>query len=277
MSERALSERVLSERALVARDSPTTVWLRRLAPATEPWARLVCFPHAGGSAAFFCRWRHHLPPGIELFAVQYPGRLDRVTDPCLDDMDLLAESVTAAVAPLLDRPAALFGHSLGAAVAYEVARRLPGSGRRALERLFVSGRAAPDRQDVTVVHLASDDALCEEIARLGGTRPEVLADLDLRRAFLPALRSDYRLSAHYRARPGPPLECPVTALLGDDDTEVDAAQARRWSGFTRAGFSIRTFPGEHFYLTTQMSEVVDEVVRGLAHTAPQRCSGWAGP
>jgi pyochelin biosynthetic protein PchC len=247
------------------------IWLRRLAPVTAPWARLVCFPHAGGMAAFFRPWRDYLLPGVELYAVQYPGRMDRITDPCVDNMDLMANSVTAAIQSLLDCPVALFGHSLGAVVAYEVARRMPPPAR-----LFVSGRTAPDRPR-PVKQLGSDDMLWDDIERLGGTRQEVLANPELRQVFLPALRSDYRLSDAYRPRPGPRLECPITALLGEQDSEVDMAEAASWAGVTRAEFSIRAFPGEHFYLTSQVPEVVGEIMHRLVGSAPARYAGWAGP
>jgi pyochelin biosynthetic protein PchC len=257
--------------------SATEIWLRRLAPTIRPWARLICFPHAGGTAAFFRPWRDYLLPDVELYAVQYPGRLDRITDACVDEMNPMAESVTRALQPLLDRPVALFGHSLGAAIAYEVARRISARSPRALTRLFVSGRTAPDRQRPSAKHLADDDALWDDIERLGGTSPEVLADPEMRRTFLPALRSDYRLSELYRPGPGPLLECPVTALLGEQDSEVEPAEAASWAGVTRADFSIHTFPGGHFYLISRLPEVIGEIMRRLAGAVPPGYREWAGP
>lgn len=246
-----------------AATSAGAVWLRRLAPAEPPRVRLVCFPHAGGTAAFFRPWRAHLPAGVELLGVQYPGRLDRLGEPCVENVDQAVGPLATAVRSLLDRPVALFGHSLGATMAYEVARRVDG-----LAGLFVSGRPAPDRLRPVSDQLDSDDALWEELGRLGGTRPEVLANADLREALLPALRGDYRLVRTYRPRPGPPLDCPLTALVGDADSEVDLAEAGGWAAYTRGVFTLRTFPGGHFYLMSRTAELVDEILGRLARHLP---------
>jgi pyochelin biosynthetic protein PchC len=255
----------------------SSVWLRRFGSPVHPWIRLVCLPHAGGSAAFFRPWRGYLPPDIELYAVQYPGRMDRFSEPCTDDMEQRAEAVCTAVAPLMDAPVALFGHSLGAVLAYEVARRLPARARRAPILLIVSGRAAPHRQRPTSKHLASDAELWAEIGTLGGTSAELLDDADVRRTFLPALRADYRLAELYRPAPSPRLSCPVTALIGETDTEVDAEEAGCWADVTDAGFSMRTFPGGHFYLSDCPVDVLDEIQRRLLVAGPPRAHGWAGP
>lgn len=238
-------------------------WLRRYGQPVDPTVCLVCFPHAGGSAAFYRPWRERLPARVELYAVQYPGRLDRINEPFLDRMGDLADAVTAAVAPLTDRPLALFGHSLGASVAYEVGRRLSPVAGRAPARLFVSGRAAPGRQRPRSTHLADDDVLWNELSRLGGARPEVIATPELREVYLPVLRSDYRLAETYRPGPGPPLTCPVTALLGSHDSDVDETEIHQWEEFTSAGFELRVFPGDHFYLVERQPELIDEIVSRL--------------
>lgn len=255
----------------------TLTWLRRFAAVPDPWVRLICFPHAGGGAGFYRQWRDHLPADVELHAVQYPGRADRIGEPCVDDMAVLASSVTSALEPLADRPFALFGHSLGAVIAFEVARRLCARVPGSVGGLFVSGRSAPSCQQAGTLHLAADDVLWAELGRLGGTRAQLLDDPELERLLLPPLRSDYRLDEAYQAAPGPPLPCPVTTLLGADDSEVAVEQARPWADYTAASFSLRVFPGGHFYLTDQRGGVIAEIMRRLAESVPPRPPGWAGP
>ena len=154
---------------------------------------------------------------------------------------------------------------------------MPAHAKQNLAGLFVSARAAPGREKPAAKHLASDDALWDDIRQLGGTRSEILDDADLRRAFLPALRSDYKLSELYQQRPGPPLACPLTALLGDRDPDAAPEDAAAWSRETTADFSIRVFPGGHFYLTSRLPEVIDEVLIRLARRISSAQDGWAGP
>jgi pyochelin biosynthetic protein PchC len=244
-------------------------WLRRYVARPDAALKLVCLPHAGGAASFFRSWALLLPPSVELLAVQYPGREDRLLEPHLDEMERLADAVAGAIAPVLDRPVALFGHSMGAAVAYEVAQRLEERSGEPLAHLFVSGHVAPDSLRKRSKHLASDDVLWNELRRLNGTKEDVLEQRELRSLVLPYLRSDYRLSETYRPGPPRPLRCPITVLLGDRDPEVTVDEAAGWTKATTAGCELLVFPGgDHFYLVPEQAATIAALVRRLDLPAP---------
>jgi pyochelin biosynthetic protein PchC len=223
---------------------------------------LICFPHAGGAASFYGSWSRSLPSSVELLAVQYPGREDRIRDDRIDGMGRLADLVAEALEPLRDGPpVALLGHSMGAGVAYEVACRLERRGRTPA-RLFVSGRPAPDRQRRNAVHRASDEDLLTELRRLAPGNEILLDYPELAELMLPTVRSDFRLIESYEPC-GAVLACPITAMLGDRDTEVAVSEAQGWRAFTRGGFTMKVFPGDHFYLISLRAQLIDWVLRSL--------------
>ncbi|WLW50147.1 thioesterase II family protein [Streptomyces sp. YU58] len=238
-------------------------WLRSPKPRRRPRLRLVCFPHAGGSARFFYPWLRHLPTGVELLAAQYPGRDDRIDEPVIDRMDRLADPLGEAVAEVADVPLVLFGHSMGASVAFEVARRLEGRSVSLVRHLFVSARPAPFSADPALRPVRDDDTLVRELARLGGTDTTLFDDPDVRAALLPAVRSDYRLIESYRYRPGPPLSCPVTAVVGSHDPEVPHGFAEAWNAATTGTFTMRVIPGGHFYLIERRPALIAYLLTAL--------------
>ncbi|WP_431729560.1 thioesterase II family protein [Verrucosispora sp. TAA-831] len=241
-------------------------WLRCYRPRPAATVRLVCFPHATGSAPFYRGWARELPDDVEVLAVQYPGRLDRIAEPALTAMPVLAEMVTDVLAPRRDLPIALFGHSMGAAVAYEVARRLERRHAAPLAHLFVSGRPAPCHHRPGSKHLGPDDDLWDELRRLGGTDPAALENPQLRSALLPTLRADYRLIESYRPVDAAPLATPISALVGDVDTEAAVDEVAAWAGYTRAAFDLTVFDGDHFYLVPHRTKVLAGVIRSLGLT-----------
>ncbi|MGX1885242.1 thioesterase II family protein [Streptomyces sp. NPDC055287] len=235
----------------------TSAWIHRYDPAPDAPTRLVCFPHAGGSASFYLPVARAMSPDTDVLSIQYPGRQDRRHESCAASVDELARGVADALAPWLDRPVTLFGHSMGAMVAFEVARLLESAGTQPLG-LIASGRRAPSRtrprQDP--VHLRDDQGLMDEIRRLSGTDDRLLADEELLRMILPAIRGDYRVVESYEYRPGPPLNCPVLSLMGDADPQVTEEEAGSWSEHTTGRFTKTVFPGGHFYLNSQGADVI---------------------
>ncbi|MFE9581235.1 thioesterase II family protein [Nocardia sp. NPDC006044] len=233
----------------------TSAWIRRFHPAPDAATRLICFPHAGGAAAFYFPVARALSPAIDVLAIQYPGRMDRRNEPCVDDLHELADLVAEHLGPWLDRPITLFGHSLGATLGFEVAQRLSASGEPP-QALFASGRMAPSRHRDVHVHRYSDDALLAQIRRMSGTDSRVLGDEEMLRMILPAFRGDYKAVETYRMRQAPPLSCPITVLTGTDDPEVTLDEARAWSEHTTGRFDLRLFTGGHFFLTDHLDEVL---------------------
>ncbi|WP_256106166.1 thioesterase II family protein [Streptomyces sp. ODS05-4] len=237
-----------------------SAWFRTFQPAPEAPVRLVCLPHAGGSASFYLPVARALAPRVEALAVQYPGRQDRRDEPPVADLERLAERIADELRPLTDddRPYALFGHSMGAILGYEVARRLQSEGRGPL-RLFVSGRRAPllDRGDEW--QPGTDEEVVNEIRALDGTHGDLLDDPEMREMILPALRADYAAVRRYRHRPGPPLDCPVTAFTGDADPKARVTEVAAWSRLTAGGFELSVLPGGHFFLVDRQEQVLRTV------------------
>jgi surfactin synthase thioesterase subunit len=238
-------------------------WLRTFHPAPLARVRLACFPHAGGTAGTFRDLARLLAPRIEVVAVQYPGRQDRFGEPCARSIDELAEGATAALASLRDRPIALFGHSMGAIVAFEVARLSKRDSRIDPARLFVSACGAPTTIRDDGVHTRDDNGLLAEVRSLEGTGSDIIDDDELTSLILPAIRADYRAIETYHYSPAGSLACAIDAFIGDAEADVTPAELAAWRAHTSGAFASRVFPGGHFYLLEQMPAVAEAVRRSL--------------
>ncbi|MFD7322547.1 thioesterase II family protein [Streptomyces sp. NPDC059875] len=224
-------------------------WLYSRTPRPEAPYRLICFPHAGGSAQFFGGWAEELP-GLEVHSVQYPGRAQRIAEPPPDDLRALVADIAESLRPLDDRPLVFFGHSMGAVIAYETALLLARSGTPIL-RLFASGCRAPHRERPGLPDGGefTEDAVVDAIMELGGVDAELMAEPMLRELVLPYLIGDLRMFEAYEHRATDVLDCPVTAIAGDEDEHVTAAEADAWAVVTRGPFDRHMLPGGHFYLS----------------------------
>ncbi|MEG1039034.1 MAG: alpha/beta fold hydrolase [Pseudomonas sp.] len=242
-------------------------WVRPLRLSPMPRWRLVCFAHAGGSASFFRDWACSLPGDIDLLAIQYPGREDRFNEPCLSDMHSLAEAACQALQGYADRPLALFGHSLGAAVAYEVATRLEQQAI-SVEHLFISAHPAPQRQRGGQLHSGPDDALLDDVRRLANRPNPLLEDPGLRELFLPSLRNDYRIVETYGCPQPTALNARIAVFYPEQDPEIDLDEALAWQAASLQPLHLQRWQGNHFYLIEQRQAVLDAVSSTLLGRRP---------
>lgn len=190
-----------------------------------------------------------LTDACDVYAVRYPGRETRVREPALDSVRALADGVLAELIPLWSaRPIVLFGHSLGARVAFELARRGRAYGLAA-KKLIVSACSAPSvpDDDEPIAQLPRDEFLAE-LRELKGTPPDFFAHAELIDLMLPALRADFAAAERYTPSPGPKLACPIVAFAGRDDDEPLPDEMRPWAEETSASFTLRLFDGEHFFV-----------------------------
>ena len=250
-------------------------WIRRPTPAPDAAVRLVCFPHAGGAASYYVPLARALTPGIEVLAVQYPGRQERHREPVVDDIHRLADHIYAARSGWLGEPYAFFGHSMGAILAYEVARRIAAAAEPGPVCLFVSGRRSPASRRVDNVHLRDDAGLVAELRKLGGTDRRFLEDPELLAMILPATRGDYKAIETYAYRDGPPLACPVVALTGDADPNTTVEEAAAWRAHSTGPFDLRVFAGDHFFLEPHRAEVARLLAGELAGFTAGAVNGGA--
>ncbi|MEV0275646.1 alpha/beta fold hydrolase [Streptomyces sp. NPDC050610] len=238
-------------------------WLLRFPPRPDAKVRLVCLPGAGSSASMYYPWSTAFPPEVEVCAVQLPGRGGRLREEPYRRMEPLADALAEVVRAECDRPLVLFGHSLGALIAYEVAARLRDRHGGGAAALMVAAHKAPHLGSARVsVNDLTDHDLLAFIDRLGGTSPAVLARPEIRALALPALRADFELDYTYAYRERPPLAIPVSAFGGTADAIVSEAELAAWEPLTTGAFTHRQLSGDHFFLTAPEGAAMLSLMRG---------------
>lgn len=228
-------------------------------------ARLFCFPFAGGGASVFRKWAPHIASDIELLAIQLPGRESRIAETPLTSLRSICSLLAADIAPLLDRPYAFYGHSLGSLVAFSLARELRSIGAPLPMHLFLSGRRAP--------HLPSGrrplyglprQELLVELERLEGTPRAVLENEELLELFLPLLRADFQVNETYEHATLPPLPFGASVMGGLADEAADRGQLEAWQEHFEGKINVSMFPGGHFYIDDALPVVGGRVSASMA-------------
>lgn len=228
--------------------------------------RLFCIPYAGGGPSVFRAWSTRVPVHVEVCAVHLPGRETRINEPAIDDWMYLVRELSDAIAPYLDRPYALFGHSLGGLIGFELAREV--RRRYGVEpvHLFISGCPAPQLRDTDLISDLPEAEFLDRVRQMNGTPPEVMSHPELMTLIVPTLRADFSLRDTYRYRVELPLACPISAFGGMHDKEVGYDQLEGWHEHTAAHFNMRLFQGGHFFLRTAQASVLEAVTDSLTST-----------
>lgn len=241
------------------------VWFTTARPNPEAALRLFCFPYAGGSASLYHTWFKRLPAAVEVCAAQLPGRGNRLQEAPYTSLPLLVETMAQAIGPLLDKPFAFFGHSMGAIIAFELARYLRQEKNLLPLQLFVSGRRAPQvPKDERPIYDLPLEEFVAELRRLDGTPSEVLEHPELMELMTPLLRADFAMIDNYEYLPGSPLVCGITAYGGLQDNEVSRVNLEAWRTQTRGGFMARMLPGGHFFVQTEQAMLLNSL-KGELH------------
>lgn len=239
-------------------------WIDVAVPRSQARIRLLCFPFAGAGTLAFRTWPYNLPDFIEVCAVQLPGREKRLDDKPYIDVATLVKDLAAVLPPLLERPYALFGHSMGALIAFELARELARRGEPEPRHFFVSGRRAPHIPDTSLLHPLDDEAFRVGLKRFKGMSEKLFSNDKLMSFFLPTLRADFTLFETHRLEPGEPLSCPMSIFGGREDVEATPELLAGWQEHTTGGSSLRLFPGDHFFLRSSQDELLAAIAEKLA-------------
>jgi surfactin synthase thioesterase subunit len=238
-------------------------WILRYRPNPQARLRLFCFPYAGGTASLFRPWADELLPEIEVCAVQLPGREHRLAEPPYTRMEPLIEDLAAAISPYLDRPFAFFGHSLGALICFELARRLRTSHDRHPLRLCISAHRAPQlpNPNITIYHLPAE--MFKAVLGHEGIPETILQNDELMQALLPILRADFAVYDTYEYSAAPPLACPLSIFGGLEDTRISAASLEAWREQSSSACTLRMIPGNHFFLHSAQELMLAAIAEDL--------------
>ncbi len=243
-----------------------TPWLIRRKPSASHRIRLFCFPYAGAGSLPYFKWPELLGGDIEVCAVQPPGRENRLQEPALRDLSLLLDKLVAELSPFFESEFAFFGHSLGALIAFELTRELRRRGLPLPRILFASGSAAPSHRSglPPLSELERDDFIRELSSRYGGIPRQLLEQRELLDLVVPILRADMKISESYSYREEPPLPVRLYAFGGTEDPRVSEASLEEWRQQTQGTFSMKMFPGGHFFINEVTAQVVQVIRNELA-------------
>lgn len=215
---------------------------------------LICLPFAGAGTSYYHAWRPLCGDRFDIRPALLPGRERRVDVEPLRDVHAVADDLMPTLAGAGE--VVLFGHCLGALIAFELAHRLVAAPDVTVTALFVSGAAAPAEERSLGATGLPDDAFLDRVAEFAGVTDDAMSDPEMRELILPTLRADVEMFERYTPSTSAPLPVPVTAVVGAEDTLVDLDQAAGWAKATSRDFELVDLPGGHMYLTDSVEQVL---------------------
>lgn len=262
---------IAAKAAAATANSPEKTWFPYWRPNPTARLRLFCFPFAGGTASVFHRWARSGPwADADVLAVQYPGRETRISEPLCYRVHALVEKLGPVILPLLDRPFAFLGYSLGTYVCLELAHWLQRRGAPLPLGLMLAAGAPPHLRRSQALYTLLDEDFIAELKRYGGTPAQVLAHRELMELLLPVLRADFEMADMYRRAPEPRLALPFAVWGGQADADPSPQELEGWRALTSASFSLQLLPGGHFFLLSEGARFRE----GAERTLHQWAAKW---
>lgn len=226
--------------------------------------KLFMLPYAGGSASVYLNWKKLMPPEVQIYPLELPGRGRRYKESLINSVQsMVPDLIKSMEAYEISVPYAIFGHSMGSLLALEVTHELVKQGYPLPVSLFLSGRDSPDSKEKRVYHNLPEQELLQEVIKMGGTPPELCENSELIELFLPIIRNDFKLVEIYHCQRDTPLDCPFFILNGKQDSFIDLLEIEGWSRFTSKPYTVKWFEGEHFYLHDHTKELCQYIWQQL--------------
>lgn len=214
---------------------------------------LFCFPYAGSGASIFYSWANYLDPKINIYGFQAPGKEDRISEDLVVDLNTLIQNAVQELKQIINKPFALFGHSMGSVLAFEIAKFLE-SENLTPKLVILSGRPPPEfglRMN-PISHL-EDKELITELRKLEGTDTRILENEELMELLLPIIRADFRISESYKSSSNLKISSPMIAIGSEEDPWLNELEFNEWKQYSHNTTKIQFFPGGHFYLKEHLN------------------------
>jgi medium-chain acyl-[acyl-carrier-protein] hydrolase len=245
-------------------------WFVAPQPRPEAERRIFLFPYAGGGPAVFHKWASEFTDSIEASIVHYPGRGSRFNERPFTSLNSMVDEISSVIPPLLDKPFAFLGHSMGGMIAFELVRRLRQNGFPQPEALFISACRAPQIPNLQKpIHALPEEQFLTSLRSFNGIPAEVLKDRELLGLTLPTLRADFEMYETHQFVPGVPLDCPIIVFGGRDDPRVSSGQLEGWRELTRSRFEARFFDGGHFFINAEKESIRESIMEEIASQRSQ--------